>query len=103
MAKKIIAVVGATGAQGGGLAKAILADPDGSFTLRALTRKVDPGNEPALRIPWFYAESTNRVILCTHAFRKRGSTPERELRRAEAIGRRFLDDHKNRRLEFEGI
>jgi uncharacterized protein YbjT (DUF2867 family) len=37
--KKIIAVIGATGAQGGGLARAILADPDGGFALRALTRK----------------------------------------------------------------
>jgi uncharacterized protein YbjT (DUF2867 family) len=36
--KKIIAVVGATGAQGGGLVRAILADPDGAFTARALTR-----------------------------------------------------------------
>ena len=39
--KKIIAVVGATGAQGGGLARAILSDPDGGFTARALTRNVD--------------------------------------------------------------
>jgi uncharacterized protein YbjT (DUF2867 family) len=39
MQKKIIAVVGATGAQGGGLARAILADPKGGFTVRALTRK----------------------------------------------------------------
>ena len=39
MPKKIIAVVGATGAQGGGLARAILADPDGGFALRAITRK----------------------------------------------------------------
>lgn len=38
--KKIIAVVGATGAQGGGLARAILADPEGGFAVRALTRKV---------------------------------------------------------------
>jgi hypothetical protein len=30
--KKIIAVVGATGAQGGGLARAILDDPTGEFT-----------------------------------------------------------------------
>lgn len=37
--KKTIAVVGATGAQGGGLARAILADPDGAFSVRALTRK----------------------------------------------------------------
>ncbi len=39
--KKIIAVVGATGAQGGGLVRAILDDPDGGFTARALTRNVD--------------------------------------------------------------
>ncbi len=31
MADKVIAVVGATGAQGGGVARAILADPDGGF------------------------------------------------------------------------
>jgi uncharacterized protein YbjT (DUF2867 family) len=37
--RKIIAIVGATGAQGGGLARAILADPDGGFAARALTRK----------------------------------------------------------------
>lgn len=36
--KKTIAVVGATGAQGGGLARAILNDPDGPFQVRALTR-----------------------------------------------------------------
>ena len=36
--KKIIAVVGATGAQGGGLVRAILADRDGPFSARALTR-----------------------------------------------------------------
>jgi uncharacterized protein YbjT (DUF2867 family) len=39
--KKIIAVVGATGAQGGGLARAILADRSGEFAARALTRKPD--------------------------------------------------------------
>ena len=38
--KKIIAVVGATGAQGGALAHAILNDPGSGFTVRALTRKV---------------------------------------------------------------
>lgn len=38
--KKIIAVVGATGAQGGGLVRAILKDPSGSFRARALTRDV---------------------------------------------------------------
>jgi uncharacterized protein YbjT (DUF2867 family) len=39
--KKIIAVVGATGAQGGGLVRAILADPQGPFAARALTRNAD--------------------------------------------------------------
>lgn len=39
--KKIIAVVGATGAQGGGLVRAILADKSGEFTARALTRNVN--------------------------------------------------------------
>jgi len=41
MAKKIIAVAGATGSQGGGLVRAILADPSGEFTARALTRNVN--------------------------------------------------------------
>jgi uncharacterized protein YbjT (DUF2867 family) len=39
--KKIIAVTGATGAQGGGLVRAILADPDGPYRARAITRKPD--------------------------------------------------------------
>ena len=43
--KKLIAVVGATGGQGGGLARAILDDPQGKFGCRALTR--DPGSDAA--------------------------------------------------------
>jgi uncharacterized protein YbjT (DUF2867 family) len=39
-AKKMIAVLGATGAQGGGMVRALLSDPDGEFTARALTRDV---------------------------------------------------------------
>ena len=39
--KKIIAVVGATGAQGGGLVRAILNDPNGGFQVRAITRDIN--------------------------------------------------------------
>jgi uncharacterized protein YbjT (DUF2867 family) len=46
--KKIIAVVGATGAQGGGLVRAILADKDGEFTPRAITRNVISDKAKAL-------------------------------------------------------
>lgn len=46
--KKVIVVVGATGQQGGGLARAILADADGEFAVRALTR--DPHSEAARRL-----------------------------------------------------
>lgn len=43
--KKIIAVLGATGSQGGGLARAILADGGGAFACRAITR--DAGKDSA--------------------------------------------------------
>jgi uncharacterized protein YbjT (DUF2867 family) len=43
--KKIIAVVGSTGSQGNGLVQAILADPNGGFAARAITR--DPGKDKA--------------------------------------------------------
>jgi len=39
--KKVIAVVGATGAQGGGLVRAVLNDPNGGFAARVLTRDVN--------------------------------------------------------------
>jgi uncharacterized protein YbjT (DUF2867 family) len=43
--KKIIAVIGSTGWQGGGLCEAILGDPNGGFACRAITR--DPSKEKA--------------------------------------------------------
>lgn len=46
--KKIIAVAGATGAQGGGLVRAIVGDPGGSFTARAITRDVNSAKVRAL-------------------------------------------------------
>jgi uncharacterized protein YbjT (DUF2867 family) len=46
--KKIIAIAGATGAQGGGLARAIMEDPAGGFAVRALTRKPDSEKARAL-------------------------------------------------------
>lgn len=39
--KPVITVFGATGAQGGGLARALLADPGRHFAVRAVTRKPD--------------------------------------------------------------
>ena len=48
MSKKLITVFGATGAQGGGLARAILADPGGEFAVRAVTRKPDSDHAKAL-------------------------------------------------------
>jgi len=46
---KILAVVGATGAQGGGLVRAIQADPGGGFRARAITRKAAGEKAEALR------------------------------------------------------
>ena len=46
--KKIIAVIGATGAQGGGLVRAILDDKNGPFAVRAITRDVNSDKAKAL-------------------------------------------------------
>lgn len=51
---RIIAVVGATGQQGSGLVKAILADPAGGFAVRAITR--DPASEKARELARLGAE-----------------------------------------------
>jgi uncharacterized protein YbjT (DUF2867 family) len=46
--KRIIAVAGATGAQGGGLVRAIQSDPSGGFAARALTRDANSDKAKAL-------------------------------------------------------
>jgi len=52
--KKIIAVLGATGAQGGGLVRAILSDTRGAFQARAIAR--DPKSEKAQQLATAGAE-----------------------------------------------
>jgi uncharacterized protein YbjT (DUF2867 family) len=47
--KKIIAVMGATGSQGGGLVRAIQSDPGGGFKARAITRDVNSDKAKALK------------------------------------------------------
>ncbi|MFC2083572.1 NmrA/HSCARG family protein [Bacteroidota bacterium] len=52
--RKVIAVLGATGAQGGGLVRAILNDKDSEFSVRALTR--DANSEKAIALSDLGAE-----------------------------------------------
>jgi uncharacterized protein YbjT (DUF2867 family) len=52
--KKIITVFGATGAQGGGLARAILQDKNSEFAVRAVTR--DPNSDKAKALAQMGAE-----------------------------------------------
>lgn len=47
--KKVITVFGATGGQGGGLARAILADKNGEFTVRAVTRNSNSDKAKSLQ------------------------------------------------------
>jgi uncharacterized protein YbjT (DUF2867 family) len=58
--KRVIAVTGATGAQGGGLVRAILADKNAGFTARAITR--DPGSAKARAL----AEAGAEVVAGNH-------------------------------------
>jgi uncharacterized protein YbjT (DUF2867 family) len=60
MSKKIIAVMGATGSQGGGLVRAIQHDSKGEFTARALTR--DPNSDKAKALAALGAEVVHTDI-----------------------------------------
>lgn len=100
MAAKIIAVVGATGAQGGGLVRSILADTSGGFVVRALTR--NPYSEKAKALAALGADvravdadqpetlapafAGAYGVFCLTNFWEHFS-PERELAQAEAQAR----------------
>src|SRR5688500_8779087 len=60
MSKKIITIFGATGAQGGGLAHAILNDKNSEFAVRAVTR--DPGSDKAKKLAELGAEVVSADI-----------------------------------------
>jgi len=76
--RKIIAVMGATGAQGGGLVRAILADAGGGFAARAVTRHPDADAARAL------AAAGAEVVGPTPTTRRRSSarSPARTARTA---------------------
>ena len=94
----ILAVFGATGAQGGGLARAVLADPQRRFKLRAVTRR--PGSDAAKALAGAGAEvvaadlddptSVRRAMegahgaFCVTNFWEHFS-PEREIAQAHAM------------------
>ena len=98
--KKTIAVVGATGAQGGGLMRAILADKSGEFAARAITRKPDSEKARALvaqgaEVVAGDADDPSTLekafagaygAFCVTNFWEHGD-PERELRQATALAR----------------
>jgi len=98
--KKIIAVVGATGQQGSGLVKAILADPSGGFAARAITR--DPNSDKARELARLGAdvvagdvddeESLKKAFAGAHGafcvtFFWAHFSPEREKAQAAAMAR----------------
>ena len=66
--KKIIAVFGATGAQGGGLAHAILKDPNSEFAVRAITR--DPNSDKAKALAQMGAEVVAADIDDTESMKR---------------------------------
>lgn len=98
--KKIVAVIGATGAQGGGVVRAILADTNGHFAARAITRKPDSDKARALAaqgVEVVAGDADDPGTLerafagaygafCVTNFWEHGD-PARELRQASAMAR----------------
>ena len=66
--KKTIAVLGATGAQGGGLVRAIQADPGGQFRARAITR--NPSSDKATALAALGAEVVAADVDDTGSLRR---------------------------------
>ncbi|MEZ5399354.1 MAG: NmrA/HSCARG family protein [Bryobacteraceae bacterium] len=102
MSKPILAVVGATGAQGGGLARAIAADASGLFQLRAITRHPNKAaafsgagaevvaasaDEPASLATAF--EGAYGAFLVTNFWEH--FSPEREVRQASNLAKAVRD------------
>ncbi len=100
MAHRTIAVVGATGAQGGGLARAILQDAPGEFHVRAITRH--PESEKARDLSRLGAEVVRADLDDLESLRRafRGASgaycvtdywehlsPDRELQQAANLAR----------------
>lgn len=67
MARKIIAVVGGTGAQGSGLVRAICEDPEQAFAARVLTR--DPGSPKARELQAMGAETVEADLARPESIR----------------------------------
>lgn len=96
--RPVVAIVGATGAQGGGLARAILGDPASPFAVRALTRNPASANarrlaEPGAEVVASDMEDTAslaRAFEGAHAaycvtFFWNHFSPERELAQASSL------------------
>ena len=90
--KKIIAVVGATGAQGGGLVRAICSDPDGGFAARALTR--DPSSDAAKALAALGAEVVAADIDDEASVRKALRGRLRRVLRDELLGALLARDRR---------
>ena len=102
--QRVIAIVGATGAQGGGLARAILADPASGFSVRAVTRRPESAQAGALaaRGADIVAADLDRAETLPLAFEGADAafcvtnfwehhSPERELAQATAMAQAAKD------------